>query len=351
MLKEINYIRLRIRPSGFEILDIIDLVQKYKIDFDLDEDDLTVSIICSELILNPNTKKFLNELNKIKTNNDDFHIFIFEDKKELDMKIELLHLIFQSYFDYLPYRIIDNEYCIYAKYVDPALTIFKKKKDELKWAENKPYIPVNQIRPNQIELGIDDLKDKIPFLLKLGLFKSNPELEEDLSMEKDYKQLKLVLKEDEIEMINFLNYLEEVKIPYKLDDDYSLVISMLDISYQPDEIINRLVTYIFLTTILSTELGVYNFFSSYDFYRDPKTLFYYINLNLLNNTLTEDDVRGCVKVKGQYYFRIDYIYSVGLINLKRYKWRVKVGLRAGLFRDNLEIETQLFNYFDELQKV
>lgn len=174
-------------------------------------------------------------------------------------------------------------------------------------------------------------------------------------MEKDYKQLKLVLKEDEIETVNFLNYLEEVKIPYKLDDDYSLVISMLDISYQPDQIINQLVTYISLTTtnyfIPSTKLGVYNFFSSYDFYRDPKTLFYYINLNLLNNTLTEDVVRGCVTVKEYYYFRIDYIYSVGLINLKRYKWRVKVGLRAGLFCDNPEIENQLFNYFDELQKV
>ena len=174
-------------------------------------------------------------------------------------------------------------------------------------------------------------------------------------MEKDYKQLKLVLKEDEIETINFLNYLEEVKIPYKLDDDYSLVISMLDISYQPDEIINRLVTYISLTAtnyfIPSTKLGVYIFFSSYDFYRDPKTLFYYINLNLLNNTLTEDDARGCIKVKEQYYFRIDYIYSIGLINLYKYKGRVNVGLRAGLFCDNPKIETKLFSYFDELQKV
>ena len=179
MLGEIKYIRLRIRPSGFKILDIIDLVQKYKIDFDLDEDDLTVSIIYSELILSPNTKKFLDGLNKIKASDDDFHIF--EDKKELGMKIELLHLIFQSYFDYLPYRVIDNEFCIHTKYIiDSALTIFKEKKDELKWEDNKPYISVNQIRPNQIELGIDDLKDKIPFLLRLGLFKTNPELEEDL---------------------------------------------------------------------------------------------------------------------------------------------------------------------------
>ena len=178
MLGEINYIRLRIRASGFKILDIIDLVQKYKINFDLDEDDLTVSIIYSELILSPNTKKFLDKLNKIKANDDDFHIF--EDKKELGMKTELLHLIFQSYFDYLPYCVIDNEFCIYTKYIDSALTIFKEKKDELKWANNKPYISVNQIGPNQIELGIDDLKNRIPFLLKLGLFKINPELEEDL---------------------------------------------------------------------------------------------------------------------------------------------------------------------------
>ena len=55
-----------------------------------------------------------------------------------------------------------------------------KTEHELKWANNKPYISVNQIGPNQIELGIDELKNRIPFWLKLGLFKINPELEEDL---------------------------------------------------------------------------------------------------------------------------------------------------------------------------
>ena len=179
------YYKLKIKSIKY--LEVVyDLLFKYEIKFSLEEDDLTIDVSYLDLIKNDNYEKFLVDLDKLK-NTYPYHVYCYENRKDYDILLRnllQLALVFNKYthLDYNSEIIIrrDNKKSlINTRYLNNISVLIYEdylEKFEFDNYRSSSFLPINCIKPNQVELNFI-IKFKIINALRIGLMRENEELE------------------------------------------------------------------------------------------------------------------------------------------------------------------------------
>ena len=178
-------------------------------------------------------------------------------------------------------------------------------------------------------------------------------------MMKVYEEL-LITPKPILESLEFLNWLDSVKILYKINNEDKVVIYYLDLIYQNQLILDIFKSYVNKISenlIFAGETkNILNYFGidSELFIRDESTMDYYIlsyglfdiypYYEIAPNPI--DKPENLFWKDNLVYVRISLINNNEIFNFKRqfkYSRRIIAGLKAGVFCDNPVLEKRLFN--------